>query len=197
MRSLKLKKFSLVLASSSPRRKKLLSGLRVPFKISSTPVPEKRKRGESPFRLVRRLALQKARVAAGRFRSGPSLVIGADTVVVLKGRIFGKPRSPRHAAEMLMKLSGKTHRVYTGVAVVNSMTSESLSAVDVSRVEFRRITLREAVRIGKKHPDKSGSYACQDERDNLVRRIKGDWQTVVGLPIRTVKRLLTRMEARS
>lgn len=195
MYRLNLKKFSLVLASSSPRRRKLLSELHTPFKIISGSIPENRKRGEIPSRMVRRLAVQKAESIARRLRSKSSLVIGADTVVVFKGKIFGKPKSRRHAAEMLMKLSGKTHCVYTGVAVVNSITMESFSAVDVSKVQFRKITFPEALRIGQKHLDKSGSYACQDKRDNLVSKITGDWQTLVGLPIRILIKLLNRMAA--
>ena len=173
----------------------LFSELKVPFKIVSSHIPENRKRGETPSRFVRRLAVQKAESVAKSLKSGESLIIGADTVVVLNGKIFGKPRSPGHAANMLMKLSGKTHRVYTGLAVINSLSLKSASAVEVSKVKLRRITFREALKIGRKHPDKSGSYAFQNKQDHLVQNINGDWQTVVGLPIRTLKKLLNRMNA--
>lgn len=142
--------------------------------------------------MVRRLAVQKAEVVAAKLNSKPSLVIGSDTVVVFQGKVFGKPRSPGHAARMLMNLSGKTHRVYTGVAVVDSQTMESVSAVIAARVKFRGMTTSEARKIGRKHLDKAGSYAFGDEGDNLVQKVVGDWQTVVGLPLRTLKRLLQK-----
>lgn len=190
-----VKPFPLVLASASPRRKKLMSELKMPFKVLPSGAPEKRMKGETPFSFVRRLAVEKAEFTARRMGPNPALVVGADTVVVLNGKIYGKPRSPRHAARMLMELSGKTHRVYTGLAVVRSAGKKRVSAVDVSKVSFRTILFSEAQKIGRKHLDKSGSYACQDKSDRLVRKIEGDWQTVVGLPVKLLKKLLKQAAA--
>ena len=164
----------------------------MPFKTLPSRIPETRKNGETPARMVRRLAVQKALATARKLRSRPSLVVGSDTVVVLKGKVFGKPRSSAHASSMLMELSGNIHRVYTGVAVADSGTLRSVSAVDAARVRFRRISLDEARFIGRKHLDKAGSYAFQDDGDGLVQSVDGDWQTVVGLPMRTLKRLLNK-----
>ena len=183
-------KFSLVLASASPRRKNLLAKLGRPFKIVPSRVPEVQKKGELPSRFVKRLAFEKAAAVAAKLKSKPCHVIGADTVVVLNGKVFGKPKSKRDAAKMLLKLSNKTHRVYTGVAVVNSRTLKKAGAVDASRVTLRSITAEEAKKIGPKHLDKAGSYAFQDKKDALVRKVKGDPQTVVGLPLRVLKKLL-------
>ena len=139
--------------------------------------------------MVKRLAVLKARSVAEKFKGKNVFVLGSDTIVVLNGKIFGKPRSVRHAAWMLSRLSGKVHRVYTGVAVVHSLTGRIKSGVSVSKVHFRTISKAESFKIGAKHLDKSGSYACQDPVDRLVQKIEGDWQTVVGLPLRLVRQL--------
>lgn len=182
----------LVLASLSPRRKTLLSELGVPYTIVPSRVDEKRIARESPRRLVRRLAILKARSVARNLKKQgkPLFVIGADTVVVLKGRIFGKPSSARNAGKMLMELSGKIHRVYTGLAVVSSKTGRTKSGVDVTTVKVRKLSWDEALRIGSKHLDKSGSYAFQDQEDAIAAKVKGDWQTVVGLPLKLLKKLI-------
>ncbi len=181
-----------ILASSSPRRKELLKEMGVDFKVIPSHEPENRKRGESPSKFVRRLAVLKARSIANKIKSEEDehLVIGADTIVVLRGKIFGKPRSVRHAGNMLLQLSGKMHRVYTGVALINSKSGKVKSGLSVSKVYFRKISKDEAPKIGGKHLDKSGSYACQDKVDRLVNKIDGDWQGVMGLPIKLVKKLV-------
>lgn len=182
----------IVLASTSPRRRELLRKLGRPFIVAPSSAPEKQKPGETPARLVRRLAILKAETVAKRFRKNPTphQIIAADTVVVLNGRIFGKPRNIGHAVKMLMKLSGRTHRVYTGVAVTDAQKNRTRSAVDVSKVKVKKLTRSLALITARKHLDKSGSYACQDKKDNIVEKLTGDWQTVVGLSLRTVKHLL-------
>ena len=173
MSSQSLKRFQWILASGSPRRQDLLKELKVPFKTVPSRAPETRKRGESPGPFARRLAVLKARSVAGKLKGkgGSVLVLGADTIVVLKGKIFGKPRSVCHAAWMLSRLSGKMHRVYTGVALVHAGTGRVRSGLAVSKVRLREISEEEALRIGAKHMDKSGSYACQDKQDHLVKKI--------------------------
>jgi len=168
-----------------------MAKLGYPFRVIPSNAPETRKPNESPRQLVIRLSNLKARNVARRIdpASGPYLVIGADTVVVLGGKIFGKPGSLKGAARMLLTLSGKTHRVYTGVSVLNTRTSKVRSGFEVSKVKIRKLSREEAMKIGRKHRDKSGSYACQDRVDHLVEKIEGDWQTVVGLPTRLLRRL--------
>ena len=187
----------LILASLSPRRRTLLSSLGLPFKVIPSRVTEKRKTHESPRGLVRRLAILKARSVARKLtrRGKHCLVIGADTVVVLKGKIFGKPSSPRNAGKMLMELSGKTHRVYTGLAVVSSKRGKTKSGVEVSKVRVRKFSRDEALRIASKHLDKSGSYAFQDEEDAIAEKVEGDWQTVVGLPLNLLKKLMNSLKS--
>ncbi len=154
-------------------------------------MPEIRKRGESPSAFVRRLSILKARSVAEKLnpKNNSYVVLGSDTIVVLNGKIFGKPKSPRHAARMLSHLSGKMHRVYTGVALVDSVTGKTKCGLSVSKVYLRTISKEETLKIGKKHLDKAGAYACQDKKDNLVRKIEGDWQGVMGLPLKLVLKL--------
>ena len=187
---IKKKGVQLVLASLSPRRKELIAKLGLPFRTVPSRVAEKKKPGESPSSLVRRLSVAKARYVAKKLKNSYCLVVGADTVVVLKDRIFGKPLSHGDAARMLLKLSGRVHKVFTGIAVAHPQSGKVRSAVAVTKVKFRRLSRKEAARIGKKHMDKSGSYAFQDREDRVVEKVQGDWQTVVGLPLAVLRRLL-------
>ena len=163
-----------------------------PFIVVPSNTPERQKPGETPARLVRRLAILKAETVAKKFRNNGRrhLIIAADTVVVLNGRVFGKPRNIKHAVRMLLKLSGKTHRVYTGTAVTDAHKNRTKSAVDVSKVKVKKLSRALALITARKHLDKSGSYACQDKKDNIVEKLTGDWQTVVGLRVRTVNHLI-------
>lgn len=143
-----------------------------------------------PYRMTQDLALRKARFVAERHREG--LVIGADTLVVLGQRVIGKPRSVRHAEWILRRLSGTTHRVYTGVAVVDAVTGRWATDYAVTRVTMRRVPIEVIRRVARWHLDKSGAYAVQETRDPLVERVEGDFWNVVGLPLGVLRRLLRR-----
>jgi septum formation protein len=144
-----------------------------------------------PAKLVRELALRKARATAKKLQSG--LVIGSDTIVVLKGEVIGKPDNNAHAAEILGKLNGTWHKVYTGVAVVDAATGRQKVASCMSRVKLRNLGSEEVKRLSQKHLDKAGAYAVQETGDRFVEKIIGDYTNVVGLPMPTLLRLLKLM----
>lgn len=134
--------------------------------------------------MVQRLALEKAREVASRVSRGS--VVGADTIVVLEGSVLGKPRDPRQARIMLRRLSGRTHTVYTGIALVDAATGRSTSFYERTRVTFRNITtteIREYVRTGSPL-DKAGAYGIQDDFGAVfVEKVSGCFYNVVGFPL--------------
>lgn len=182
----------LILASASPRRRELLVGLGLNFEIQPSTVTEPPHQGEDPGEYAAQLAKAKAlSVAAGRQRG---LIIGADTVVVLAGRVLGKPGDEEEAHKMLSQLSGRSHTVYTGVAVVNAATGESLVETVATKVFFRRLSQEEiAAYVASGEPlDKAGAYGIQGLGALLVERIEGCYFNVVGLPLSALDRLLRR-----
>lgn len=181
----------LILASASPRRRQLLTSLGIPFRVMPSHASEA-STIRHPRKLVQVLAKRKAREVAHKL-ARPALVLGADTVVVLKGKILGKPDHADHAAEMLGRLAGTTHTVYTGVALIDAATGRS--AVGVAASKVRMIPLKPAAlrRLSRRHLDKAGSYAIQETRDPIARVVSGEYDNVVGLPLTLVRRLLKRL----
>lgn len=179
---------TIVLASASPRRAELLRAAGFTFVVEPMDVDESVLPGEAPEAHVRRLARQKA--AAGAARHPGSAVIGADTVVVVEGRILGKPRDDAEARAMLEALGGRTHEVFTGVAVARGGVLRD--AVDVSAVTMARLSAAEiAAYVESGEPrDKAGAYAIQGRAARFVERLEGSYSGVVGLPVAVVHRLL-------
>lgn len=176
----------LILASGSPQRKKLLKQLGVRFRIIAPNVDESSTQ-RRPDRLVAILALRKARKVAAKHPG--SLVLGADTIVVHRGKIVLKPISRRNSAEILETLNGSWHRVYTGVALIDAK-GKAWRGVAVSRVKARLLPKKSLARFIGRHMDKAGGYAVQDKNDPFIERIEGPLDNVIGLPLTTVKRLL-------
>lgn len=176
----------LVLASASPRRRDLLARAGLRFDVLPADVVEAPRAGEAPHALVERLAAEKAASVRDRLPERPRrLVLGSDTVVVLDAEILGKPRDPEHALAMLRRLAGRTHTVWTGVAVAaTGAASLSVRSVE-SRVTIRaagEAELRAYVATGEPL-DKAGSYALQGEGRRLVSRVEGSESNVIGLPL--------------
>ncbi len=175
----------IILASASPRRAALLEQIGLPFRVDPSAVGEEGESflpGESPEKAAIRLALTKAREVASRTQG---LVIGADTVVSLDGRQFGKPSTPEEARSFLLALCGKTHVVATGLAVIATDTGRVESACSVTRVRMRPFTAAEAAAyVDTGEPmDKAGAYGIQGRGALLIEEISGDYFTVVGLPL--------------
>src|SRR5271166_1131300 len=186
----------LVLASASPRRKELLAQAGFTFTVATASIPEDPRPGESPIAYVVRLAVEKAQavypqLSAQENEDDPLLVLGADTTVVAPdGEILGKPSDPADAARMLHLLSGVTHQVITGVALVTQASTET--AAEVTRVTM--VTLSEAeiaAYIATGEPaDKAGAYAIQGRAARWIPRIHGCYFNVVGLPISLVSSMI-------
>ena len=170
----------LLLASKSPRRSEILTALGVPFRTVSVDVDESALDGETPVEMVSRLAVAKAQAAD----VGPrSIVLGADTEVVIDGEALGKPRDEAEALVMLQRLSGRVHTVLTGVAINGPHgTRAALSETDVY---FREISRDEALAYWQsgEPADKAGAYAVQGLGGIFVERIDGSYSGVVGLPV--------------
>ncbi len=179
-----------ILASASPRRRQLLkeSGLR--FKIIPSHVSERAPAGLSHAALVRYLALKKATWVSKHHPT--RVVLGADTLVFLDGRAIGKPKNARHAERILRQLSGRWQRVYTGVAAVWAGGKKVKTGVALSWVKFKRLSEDQIRRVSSDHLDKAGAYSVQDKDDRFVEKIKGEYDNVVGLPVRLSRRLLSR-----
>jgi len=177
-----------ILASQSPRRRELLRRLGVTFTVCPSHVPERNLRGESPARYAIRLALAKAHSVSRRYPD--RVVIGADTVVVYRNIIFGKPRSPEHAFRMLSTLSGTRHEVLSAVAVVQARSHRRFVDLDRAVVTTRRLPADRLRRLAHKHQDKAGAYAVQERSDEVVKHVRGSYYTVVGLPVHQVHHLL-------
>lgn len=178
----------LILASASPRRAELLKQLGAPFEIITSHADEIEDASLGPATVAETNARLKARAVAATHPD--RLVLGADTVVALAGRLFGKPRSKEHAAEMLRALAGQTHQVITGVALTGPGVEECFSAA--TAVTFRALdSNRIQEYLSKVHVlDKAGAYAIQEHGDLIIESIHGSRANVVGLPLERLGELL-------
>jgi septum formation protein len=182
----------LILASSSPRRREILSSLRLIFEVRPAEVDETPRMGEGAADAVRRLALEKASVVAGSEKS--SLVMGADTLVALEGVVMGKPADSEQAVKMLLALGGRTHEVLTGVAFVKADEEFLHTGVCRSEVTFKKIseaTASKYVETGEPF-GKAGAYAIQGAGGELVENYKGSCTNIVGLPVAEILRFVVR-----
>ncbi len=187
-------KVQIYLASSSPRRKRLLQQLNISFKTFSVDIDEKIKKNESPFRAVKRLSLEKMEIAKKIVKSG--IIITADTIVVLDKEIIGKPRNKKDAGKILEKLSGKTHKVYTGFSIFNSVNGRIITEYEKTFVKFRKLNKKEIIDyISTGSPmDKAGAYGIQDDFGAVfVEKISGCYYNVVGLPLTKVYKSLLKV----
>lgn len=176
---------AVILASASPRRKEILTMLGVrQFEVCPAKGEEHPPLGAAPEEIVMALAASKAReVAAARGGAPEDVIIAADTIVWLDGQMLGKPKSPAEAEEMLLSLQGRTHEVYTGVAVI-ALGRESAS-FERTAVTFRPAQIAEIrAYVATGEPlDKAGAYGAQGIGSKFVSRIDGDFFNVMGLPV--------------
>jgi len=188
-------KDKLILASQSPRRAEILTSVGWPFEAIPADIDESRFESEDALSYVLRLAQTKAETVAARVASGR--VLGADTVVVVDQEILGQPCDDDDARRMLSLLSGKWHEVVTGVALVSK--SQTSVAHQTTRVRFAELTSEEIEwYISTGEPKgKAGAYAIQGQGALFIQEIEGDYYNVVGLPVRLVYELATRMEGKN
>ncbi len=180
----------IILASQSPRRKELLKKIVPEFRVIPSRVDEERFREKDPVRFALQVALAKAKEVGEKNPS--SLIIAADTLVCLGEEIFGKPKDQAEAKEILGKLSGQKHRVITAVAIYKKDENRLLTGYEISHVKFKELS-REEIEgyLGRNdYLDKAGSYAVQEVGDLFVETLDGDYDNVVGFPVRRAKKLL-------
>lgn len=197
---------TLVLASASPRRRDLLQQIGVDFVVHASDVIEDNNQALSPRELVTMQAKQKAEAVAREWFTASAVsnkndvVIGADTIVVIDGQVYGKPGNRDEAFSMLSALSGHSHQVITGVAIVTprliyNHDFRTLTAVTVTTVTFCSLsvkTIESYIATGEPF-DKAGAYAIQGKGILFVEKIAGDYTNVVGLPLTTLATLLTKV----
>ena len=181
----------LILASGSPRRAEILTSVGWEFEKITADIDETKFENENPVDYVQRLAKTKAETVAQRIKNG--LVLGADTTVVIDNEIIGKPIDLADARKMLRKLSGKTHEVLTGVALVKVSENKMQTQVKYERtsVKFAELSDAEIDFLAEKGEplDKAGAYAVQAQAALFIEGIVGDYWNVVGLPIHLVYEL--------
>jgi septum formation protein len=200
----------LVLASASPRRQELLRNAGISFTVQPADIDETPRLGEAPRDYAERLAREKA-LTVWQLRP-QDLVLGADTIVVIDNMILGKPVDAVDAARMLRLLSGRVHRVTTGVCVMGAATSDQLPVASKGEVssffeqtasettlvtmnEFSDAEIRDYIATSEP-TDKAGAYAIQGIASRWIPRIEGDYSNVVGLPVALVYSMLQEREQR-
>lgn len=181
---------NIILASGSPRRREILANTNAKFDVLTSDVDERIFKFEEPTQLVLRLAFEKCMDIA--INNPESLVIGADTIVVLDNEILGKPRNEDEAFDMLSKLSNREHQVITGMSIVNIENNKKIVDYTISNVKFKNLTdqdIRDYISTGE-CLDKAGSYGIQGYGALLVKEIQGDYFNIVGLPISKLSDIL-------
>jgi septum formation protein len=179
---------TIILASASPRRRELLEKIGLKFAVDPSLYPEDVPAGPhsaslSPEGIVKALSMGKA--AAVALKHPDAIVIAADTLGVLRGKIIGKPGTAEEARGMLLEMSGKSHRVITGFTILDNATRKMITRTIDTRVYFRRLSLEEInnyVKTGEPL-DKAGAYAIQGLGSLIVEKINGDYYNVMGLPL--------------
>lgn len=179
----------IILASASPRRRGLLKEIGLKFKVLPSHCDESTVT-KRPSAIVMELALRKALSVAKGLKRG--IVIGADTIVVIGGKVTGKPDDEKHALKILFALNGSKHKVYSGVAVVDVSSGVKQVSYAVSTVKMRKLPPGQLKALAHKHLDKAGAYAIQEKEDCFVEKIEGDYFNVVGLPLTLLKGMLIK-----
>lgn len=182
---------TLILASASPRRRKLLKNLGLTFKVIPADVDESKLDWSNPEEVVKGLAFKKASDVAAKIDYS-ALIIGSDTTVVINNKSLGKPEDEKDAFEMLKLLSGKTHHVITGIAIIDNTSQETVIDSVSTEVIFKDLSDEEInnyIKTGEPM-DKAGAYAIQGLAGTFVIGINGCYSNIVGLPIQKLTEIL-------
>ena len=182
-----------ILASTSPRRAELLRKEGINFEVVVPENINEEQVSADPASHVLELSKKKAENVAKKVRD--SIILGADTIVVLDGEILGKPKDSDEAFKMLKKLSGKEHEVYTGISLVNKEKGKVLSGYQLTKVKFNQLKdeeIKDYIDTGEPL-DKAGAYGIQGMGNFLVEKIEGDLDNVIGLPLRKLEELLIKI----
>lgn len=188
-----MKQYKIILASSSPRRKELISWTRIPFSIAPADIDERVMPDETPLELVQRLALEKAQKIAGT--ETDAIVLAADTIVVHQGTIIGKPRNATHAEQILRSLRDKTHQVITAIALIapNKSAHRDVCVSQVKMRDYSDVEINAYIASGDPM-DKAGAYAIQNGDFKPVPDFSGCFASVMGFPFCHIERNLRRID---
>ena len=188
------KKLKIILASKSSRRKHLLSRILNNFKVIDSKLNESKVKIDKPSKYCKKLAQLKARKIAQNHTN--DIIIGADTIVYLKKKILGKPKDYNEAFNMLKKLSGQTHTVYTGVSILSINQNLNINFSEKTNVTFYEISDNQIDwYITNNNPyDKAGSYGIQDGSQLFVKSMNGNYENVIGLPISKIYRYFIELK---
>ena len=188
----------IILASTSPRRHQILKAFGIKFEYIKPRLHEGRAAAKlgtkDPIKIACGLSYAKAKSVLNKAKEG--IILGSDTIVILRGKIIGKPRSKKHALEILLALSKSIHRVVTAVAFIDVRTSKTVITYDESYVTFRKlenICIKNYIETNHVM-DKAGAYAVQENSDPFIKKIHGSYYNVVGLPIEKVKYVLSHWD---
>ncbi len=187
----------IILASQSPRRKKLMEKLGIPFVIQTSKFTEFPPMGDLPNAYSSRMALEKAITVGSQFPD--HLVIGADTVVAVDDHIMGKPKNNEEAALMLSRLSNRWHEVWTGICVYNQKRDIEVVKAIRSSVCFKKLSendIEDYILTGEPM-DKAGAYAIQEGGKGFVKEIQGSYHNIIGLPTLELSRILYELGVES
>ncbi|MBU0630060.1 MAG: septum formation protein Maf [Candidatus Margulisbacteria bacterium] len=185
----------IILASASPRRKELLKKIVPDFEVTISLVDEASVVGNSPEEFAEKAAIAKARTVAKKEKG--ALILGADTIVVLGDRVLGKPKDQAEATLMLQSLSGRSHRVITGFAVIDSDSMACSSGYETTIVRMKPVAdilIADYVATGRPL-DKAGAYGIQELEEGFIEKVDGDYDNVVGLPIARLAVIFKEMGA--
>ena len=182
-----------ILASASPRRAELLKNVLLNVEIAPSKIDESKVKAKTPEAFAVKAAVAKAKDIGRRKKN--AVVIGADTIVVLGRKIIGKPRNKKDAVRILSSLSGRTHRVITGLAVLDTARGKLLTHQEITKVKMKKLPMKDIlgyVETGSPL-DKAGAYGIQEIEEMFVERIDGDFDNVVGLPVAALLKLLREL----
>jgi len=185
-----MKKLKIVLASGSPRRQQMMKLLKVPYDIVISNYEEKNSEDDSPAATVKKHA--KNKVADVIERANKGVIVGADTIVYLDGKILGKPKNINDAHRMLKKIQGRVHVVYTGMALYDTSTKKWIVDYIKTKVSIRKLSEKEITRYFELiNPlDKAGAYAIQEAGSLIVDKITGCYYNVLGFPVSKLEDML-------
>ncbi|NLI09177.1 MAG: septum formation protein Maf [Elusimicrobia bacterium] len=179
----------LILASQSERRIDILKREKIKFKVFPSKIEEKTFY-KKPSLMVKDLAVQKALAVSAIFPDNP--VLAADTIVYLGGKVLGKPKNKKDAFKLLKFQNGKKQSVYTGVCIIWRKKKIKISDFEKSYCYARKLSQKELKALAGKHMDKAGAYAVQDTKDEFIKKIEGDFDNVVGLPMKLTRKLFKK-----
>ena len=183
----------IILASTSPRRQELMSRLKIDFEIVDSGYDEDMSLKKTPITLAKFLSLGKAKAVADRYKN--SIIIAADTFVAFENKVMGKPHTAEVATKMLRSLSGKTAQIITGLAIIDTTTNKCFSEVEVGKVKFKKLSKSEIENYIKSGEclDRAGAFEVQGLGGVMIEKISGDFNSIVGLPLFKVAKILTKL----